>query len=73
KEIREMANDFIKWLRTAEESSDEEDDDDKLPEPQIDFTHTAGSGIEVKLEPVNKPPVENKIEYDGEIIDVDNI
>ncbi|CAM4808523.1 unnamed protein product [Rotaria magnacalcarata] len=73
KEIREMANDFIKWLRTAEESSDEEDDDDKLPEPQIDFTHMAGSGIEVKLEPVNKPPVENKIEYDGEIIDVDNI
>lgn len=74
KEIREMANDFVQWLRTAEESSDEEDDDDdKLPEPQIDFTHTAGSGIEVKVEPVNKPPVENKIEYNGEIIDVDNI
>ncbi|CAF3334738.1 unnamed protein product [Rotaria socialis] len=75
KEIREMANEFVQWLRTAEESSDEEDDDDdnKLPEPQISFTHTAGSGIEVKVEPVNKPPVENKIEYNGEIIDVDNI
>ncbi|CAF5028734.1 unnamed protein product, partial [Rotaria socialis] len=36
KEIREMANEFVQWLRTAEESSDEEDDDDdnKLPEPQ---------------------------------------
>jgi len=73
KEIREMANDFIQWLRTAEESSDEEDDEDKLPEPQIDFTHTAGSNIEVKVESASKVPVENKIEYDGEIIDVDNI
>jgi trimethylamine:corrinoid methyltransferase-like protein len=38
KEIREMANEFIQWLRTAEESSDEEEDDennDKLPEPQV--------------------------------------
>lgn len=36
-EIREMANEFIQWLRTAEESSDEDedDDDDKLPEPQV--------------------------------------
>ena len=25
KEIREMANEFIQWLRTAEESSDEEE------------------------------------------------
>ncbi|CAF1280684.1 unnamed protein product [Rotaria magnacalcarata] len=58
KEIREMANDFIKWLRTAEESSDEEDDDDKLPEPQIDFTDT-----------VNKSPVKDY----GEIIDAENI
>jgi len=76
KEIREMANEFIQWLRTAEESSDEDEDDDnkdKLSEPQIDFTHTAGSGIEIKVEPVNKPPAEDKIEYDGEIIDVDNI
>ncbi len=38
KEIREMAKEFIQWLRTAEESSDEEEDDDnkdKLPEPQV--------------------------------------
>ncbi len=36
KEIREMANEFIQWLRTAEESSDEDDEDeDKLPEPQV--------------------------------------
>jgi translation initiation factor 5 len=36
KEIREMANEFIQWLRTAEESSDEdEDEDDRLPEPQV--------------------------------------
>ena len=37
KEIREMANEFIQWLRTAEESSDEDDDDDneKLPEPVV--------------------------------------
>ena len=36
KEIREMAQEFIQWLRTAEESSDEdEDDDDKAPEPQV--------------------------------------
>ena len=37
-EIREMAKEFIQWLRTAEESSDEEedeDDNDKLPEPQV--------------------------------------
>ncbi len=40
---------------------------------QIDFTHTAGSGIEIKVEPVKKVPVEDKIEYNGEIIDVDNI
>jgi len=76
KDIRQMANDFIEWLRTAEESSEEDEDDenkDKLPEPQIDFTHTAGSGIEVKVESVKKDPVEEKIEYDGEIIDVDNI
>lgn len=73
KEIREMANEFIQWLRTAEESSDDDDDENKLPEPQIDFTHAAGSGIEVKIEPVNQPPTEDKIEYDGEIIDVDNI
>ncbi|CAF1581945.1 unnamed protein product [Rotaria magnacalcarata] len=58
KEIREMANDFIKWLRTAEESSDEEDDDDKSPEPQIDFTDT-----------VNKSPVKDY----GEIIHAENI
>ncbi|CAF3334731.1 unnamed protein product [Rotaria socialis] len=60
KEIREMANEFVQWLRTAEESSDEEDDDDdnKLPEPQISFTHT-----------VNKPPVKGN----GEIIDTENI
>jgi len=76
KEIREMANQFIEWLRTADESSEEDDDEenkDKLPEPQIDFTHTAGSGIEVKVEPMKKDPVEEKIEYGGEIIDVDNI
>ncbi len=94
KEIREMANEFIQWLRTAEESSDEDEDDDnkdKLPEPQvkeiflyekndfnfkfvqIDFSHKAGDGLEVKVEPVNKAPVEDKIEYNGEIIDVDNI
>jgi translation initiation factor 5 len=38
KEIREMSNEFIQWLRTAEESTDEEDEDDnndKLPEPQV--------------------------------------
>ena len=38
KEIREMANQFIEWLRTAEESSEEDDDEenkDKLPEPQV--------------------------------------
>ena len=38
KEIREMSNEFIQWLRTAEESSDEDDDEDdkdKLPEPQV--------------------------------------
>ncbi len=38
KEIREMANEFIQWLRTAEESSDEDEDEDnkdKLPEPQV--------------------------------------
>lgn len=36
KEIREMANDFIQWLRTAEESSDEDSEqDDKVPEPQV--------------------------------------
>ncbi|CAF1506439.1 unnamed protein product, partial [Adineta steineri] len=76
KGIRDMSNDFIQWLKTAEESSDEdedEDDKDKLPEPQIDFTHTAGSGIEVKVESANKAPVEQTIEYNGEIIDVDNI
>jgi hypothetical protein len=76
KEIREMSNEFIQWLRTAEESSDEDEDEDnkdKLPEPQIDFTHTAGSGLEVKVETVKKAPVEEKIEYNGEIIDVDNI
>lgn len=73
KEIREMAKDFIQWLRTAEESSDEEEDENQLPVPQIDFTHTAGSGLEVKVEPVAKAPVDEKIEYDGEIIDVDNI
>ncbi|CAF1193348.1 unnamed protein product [Rotaria sp. Silwood1] len=74
KEIREMSKEFILWLRTAEESSDEdEDEDNKLHEPQIDFTHAAGSGIEVKVESVNKPPVTEKIEYDGEVIDVDNI
>jgi translation initiation factor 5 len=76
KEIREMSNEFIQWLRTAEESSDEDEDEDnkdKLPEPQIDFSHTAGSGLEVKVEAVKKAPVEEKIEYNGEIIDVDNI
>ncbi|CAF3887677.1 unnamed protein product [Rotaria sordida] len=73
KEIREMSNEFIQWLRTAEESSDEDDDDDNKPEPEIDFTHAAGSGIEVKVESVNKPPVDEKIEFNGEIIDVDNI
>lgn len=74
KEIREMANEFIQWLRTAEESSDEDDDDeDKVPEPQIDFTHKAGSGIEVKVEGPKKTVEEEKIEYNGEIIDVDNI
>lgn len=74
KEIREMSNEFIQWLKTAEESSDEEDDDDdKQPEPQIDFTHKAGSGIEVQVEGTKKTAVEEKIEYNGEIIDVDNI
>lgn len=75
KEIREMANEFIQWLRTAEESSDEDDDDDneKLPEPVIDFTHMAGTGLEVTVESTRKAPVEEKIEFDGEIIDVDNI
>ncbi|CAF3095331.1 unnamed protein product [Rotaria sp. Silwood2] len=76
KEIREMSNEFIQWLRTAEESSDDDDDEDdtdKLAEPEIDFSHAAGSGLEVKVEPVNKPPVDQKIEYGGEIFDVDNI
>jgi translation initiation factor 5 len=35
KDIREMAKEFIQWLRTAEESSDEDEDEDKLPEPQV--------------------------------------
>ena len=37
KEIREMANDFIQWLRTAEESSgtDTDTEKDRLPEPQV--------------------------------------
>lgn len=76
KEIREMSKDFIEWLKTAEESSSEDDDsanNDQLPEPEIDFTHAAGSGLEVKIEKEKKAPVEEKIEYDGEIIDVDNI
>ncbi len=36
--IREMANEFIQWLRTAEESSDEDEDEDnkdKPSEPQV--------------------------------------
>ena len=38
KEIREMANDFIQWLKTAEESSDEDEDEDNndgLPETEV--------------------------------------
>lgn len=37
KTIREMSNEFIEWLKTAEESSDEdeEDSDDDRPEPQV--------------------------------------
>lgn len=36
-EIRKMANEFIQWLKTAEESSDEDDDedDDRLPAPEV--------------------------------------
>ena len=40
---------------------------------QIDFTHRAGGGIEVIKEPVAKDVVEDKIEHNGEIIDIDNI
>jgi len=72
-EIRKMANEFIQWLKTAEESSDEESDEDDVPEPQIDFTHTAGDSLEVKIEPATKASVDQKIECDGEIIDVDDI
>ena len=38
KEIREMANEFIQWLKTAEESSDDDDDDensDGHAEPEV--------------------------------------
>ncbi|CAF1048701.1 unnamed protein product [Adineta ricciae] len=76
KEIREMANEFIQWLKTAEESSDDDDDNensDGHAEPEIDFTHRAGGGIEVIKEPVTKDVVEDKIEHNGEIIDIDNI
>ena len=37
KEIRDVSNDFIEWLRNAEESSDEDDEDGNkvLPEPEV--------------------------------------
>lgn len=76
KEIRELSKEFIQWLKTADESTDEDDDDannDQLPEPEIAFTHAAGNSLEVKIEKEKKTPVEDKIEYNGEIIDVDNI
>lgn len=76
KGIREMANEFIQWLKTAEESSDEddgEDNNDEQAEPEIDFTHKAGSGIEVTVESTNKEAAAEKIEHNGEVIDIDNI
>lgn len=75
REIRELSKDFIQWLKTAEESTDEDDDanDEQLPEPEIAFTHAAGNSLEVKIEKEKKAPVEEKIEYNGEIIEVDNI
>ncbi|UJR22429.1 hypothetical protein I4U23_025490 [Adineta vaga] len=74
KGIREMASEFIQWLKTAEESSDDDDDNNgEEHEPEIDFTHKAGSGIEVTVESVNKEAPEEKIEHNGEVIDIDNI
>lgn len=75
KEIRDFSKDFLVWLENAEESSDEDsvENGDKLPEPEIDFTPTASNGLEVKIETTRKAPVEEKIEIDGEIIDVDDI
>ncbi|CAF1016924.1 unnamed protein product [Adineta steineri] len=44
-----------------------------LKENGITAMLNSGSGIEVKVESANKAPVEQTIEYNGEIIDVDNI
>lgn len=75
KKIREASTSFIEWLETAEESSDSEDDEENGAslEPEIDFTPTAINGLEVRVETTRTAPVTEKIEYDGETIDVDNI
>ncbi|CAF1030879.1 unnamed protein product, partial [Didymodactylos carnosus] len=79
KKIREMAKEFIEWLKTADEASDEEQEDgeeETAAENEavaINFSYAA-DGLEVARENPRAARVEeSRIEVNGEIINVDDI